>query len=338
MQNVTDSRKDVEHVEQRDNVDDIDLSLPQELVEATRTRATRSSAKRRRPDPSNDNDEHSEGETSQAPRRRKSNVCSRSREEGDDATSGIRVARPVSRASSRSTARSVSRGAEEETAEESDGNSMDYSDMPTAKITKVQNRNFRCVVRGCSRHPSNWGNMRQHVNKDHLDELRKGTQHVDEQAMTDSESTFCPICRRLFKKNFGSEPWAHGCLTQQKPPSEDEGLEQGVVEGAQDQGENEQQTQSFAEWMQATSSKLKDFLAAGLRRDTVGQQMEMRDFITQGPKRKVMEQSEISRTLRMQRNSTGYSRRLRQWRQRRQRTHRTSRMPRRRTLSASSAS
>jgi len=171
---------------------------------------------------------------------------------------------------------------------------MDYSDMPTAKITKVQNRNFRCVVRGCSRHPSNWGNMRQHVNKDHLDELRKGTQHVDEQAMTDSNSTFCPICRRLCAMNSSTEPRAHnGCLTQQRPPSEDEGLEQGVVEGAQDQGDNEQQTQSFAEWMQATSSKLKDFLAAGLRRDTVAQQMEMRDFIMQGPKRKVMEQSEI---------------------------------------------
>jgi len=41
MQNVTDSRKDVEHVEQRGNVNDIDLSLSQELVEATQTRVTR---------------------------------------------------------------------------------------------------------------------------------------------------------------------------------------------------------------------------------------------------------------------------------------------------------
>lgn len=65
------------------------------------------------------------------------------------------------------------------------------------------------------------------------------------------------------------------------------------MKGAQDQGDNEQQTQSFAEWMQATSSKLKEFLAAGLRLDAIEQQMSMRDFITQGPKRKVMEQSEI---------------------------------------------
>jgi hypothetical protein len=123
--------------------------------------------------------------------------------------------------------------------------------------------------------------MRQHVNKDHADGLRRKSAVVDEQIMFESESIFCPICRNLFRKTKSGQPWVHdSCREATQPPAE--GVEQGGVEGEGDEGETV--TKSFVEWMQETSNEIKEFKAAGLRGDTVGQQWRMHNIITRGPK------------------------------------------------------
>jgi len=129
--------------------------------------------------------------------------------------------------------------------------------------------------------------MRQHVNKDHINAGATGVLQVDVKVMEESRSIFCPLCRKLFSKTANGEPWSHSpCNAVDVLPPMQPGAE-GHDE-VDDRNEAEINSRTFAEWMQATKTKLKEYYAAKLRRDMVSQQLIMREIIMAGPKRKVL--------------------------------------------------
>ena len=110
---------------------------------------------------------------------------------------------------------------------------------------------------------------------------------VDAKVMEESRSIFCPLCRKLFSKTANGEPWSHSpCNAVDVLPPMQPGVE--GQDAADDRNEAEINSQTFAEWMQVTKTKLKEYYAAKLRRDLVSQQLIMREIIMAGPKRKVL--------------------------------------------------